>query len=107
MRPPILFVALVLAACSSSAVGPVTGVRTPAPVAAIAAQQAELKLDIIELTCHSCAGQVAEGTARIPGVQRVWAEILDHILVVRYDPTRLSEASLIAAIEMVVDGVVQ
>jgi hypothetical protein len=31
--------------------------------------------------------------------------MLDHILVVRYDPTRVSEAALIAAIDKVVDAV--
>jgi copper chaperone CopZ len=82
---------------------------TPPPVAAAAIapqpQGTELRLDVIELTCHSCAGQVAEGTARIPGVLHVSAEMLDHILVVRYDPTRVSEAALIAAIDKVVDAV--
>jgi len=52
------------------------------------------------------AGKVAAGTSRIPGVQRVSAEILEHILIVRYDPTQLTETALIAAIDKVVDAVV-
>jgi hypothetical protein len=78
----------------------------PAPLAAIAPQGTELRIDIVELTCHSCAGQVALGTSRIPGVLHVSAEMLDHILVVRYDPTQLNESALIAAIGKVVDAVV-
>jgi len=73
--------------------------------AAIAPREAELRIDVVELTCHSCAGQVAEGTARIPGVLHVSAEMLDHVLIVRYDPTRLTEAALTAAIDKVVDAI--
>jgi hypothetical protein len=47
---------------------------------------------------------VALGTSRIPGVRHVSAEMLEHILVVRYDPTQLSEPALIAAIDKVVDA---
>jgi len=79
----------------------------PAPLAAIAPQATELRIDIVELTCHSCAGQVALGTSRIPGVLNVSAEMLEHILVVKYDPTRLTESALIAAIDRVVDAVVE
>ena len=81
---------------------------TPLPVAAaaIAPQGTELRIDIVELTCHSCAGQVALGTSRIPGVLHVSAEMLDHILIVRYDATQLTETALIAAIDKVVDAVV-
>jgi len=99
-------------ACVSSATAVVhgtgTGTATPGPVAAaaIAPQGTELRIDIVELTCHSCAGQVALGTSRIPGVLHVSAEMLDHILVVRYDPTQLNESALIAAIDKVVDAVV-
>ncbi len=113
MRAAILLVAVIaLGACSATAAASVQPtVATPFPIpvkgAAVVVQQAELRLDVVELTCHSCAGQVAEGTARIPGVLRVSAEILDHMLVVRYDPSRLSEASLIAAIDRVVDSVAQ
>jgi copper chaperone CopZ len=78
----------------------------PVTAAAIVPQGTELRIDIVELTCHSCAGQVAAGTSRIPGVLHVSAEMLDHILVVRYDPTRLTESALIAAIDKVVDAVV-
>ena len=101
----LLFCALGAAACGPAAVAAGRATPLPAPVAAIAPREAELRLDVIELTCHSCAGQVAEGTARIPGVLHVSAEILDHLLVVRYDPTRLSESALIAAIDRVVDAV--
>ncbi len=99
--------ALVCASCVSSASAHVAE-RTPAPVvaAAIVPAGTELRMDIVELTCHSCAGQVANGTSRIPGVLRVSAEMLDHILVVRYDPTRLTETELIEAIGKVVDAVV-
>ena len=62
-------------------------------------------MDIVELTCHSCAGQVALGTSRIVGVLNVSAEMLEHILVVRYDPARVTEAALIDAINRVVDSV--
>ncbi len=82
---------------------------TPHPVtvaAAIVPQGTELRVDIIELTCHSCAGAVALGTSRIPGVLHVSAEMLEHILVVRYDPTLLTEAALMTAIDKVVDAVV-
>lgn len=101
----LLFCALAAAACVPAAVAADRATPRPPPVAAIAPREAELRLDVIELTCHSCAGQVAEGTARIPGVLHVSAEILDHLLVVRYDPTRLSESALIAAIDKVVDRV--
>ena len=80
--------------------------QPPAPLAAIAPQGTELRIDIVELTCHSCAGQVALGTSRIPGVLHVSAEMLDHVLIVRYDATQLSETALIAAIDKVVDAVV-
>src|SRR5260221_7125162 len=94
-------------ACAASAAPPVAFTPVPLPVkgAAIAVHEAELRLDVIELTCHSCAGQVAEGTARVPGVLHVAAAILEHTLVVKYDPTRLTEAALIAAIDKVVDSV--
>jgi copper chaperone CopZ len=78
----------------------------PAPLAAIVPLGTELRLDIIELTCHSCAGAVALGTSHIPGVLHVSAEMIDHILIVRYDPAQLTEAALTAAIDKVVDAVV-
>lgn len=109
MRAFILFAGLLLcASCASSATAVAHGTGTPHPVAAaaIAPQGTELRIDIVELTCHSCAGQVALGTSRIPGVLHVSAEMLDHILVVKYDPTQLNESALIAAIDKVVDAVV-
>ena len=106
MRAAILLFTVLLAACGTPAAGAVArATPPPAPAAAIVPHEAELRLDVVELTCHSCAGQVAEGTARIPGVLRVSAEMLDHVLIVRYDPTRLTEASLIAAIDKVVDAI--
>lgn len=106
MRAAILLVGLGLLAgiaCGSARSAPETG-HVPLPAAAIAPREAELRLDVAELTCHSCAGQVADGTARIPGVLRVSAQMLDHLLVVSYDPTRLTEAALIAGIDKVVDA---
>jgi len=106
MRAAILLFAVLAAACGTPAAATVArATPLPAPVAAIAPHEAELRLDVVELTCHSCAGQVAEGTARIPGVLRVSAEMIDHMLIVRYDPTRLTEASLIVAIDKVVDSI--
>jgi copper chaperone CopZ len=110
---PLCAVFLLGVACApegASAV-PRTGTgttRTPLPItaAAIVPQGTELRLDIVELSCHSCAGQVAAGTSHVPGVLRVSAEMLDHILVVRYDPTILTETALIDAIDKVVDAVV-
>ena len=78
----------------------------PGRLAAIAPEATELRLDIVELTCHSCAGAVALGTSRIPGVLHVSAEMLDHVLIVKYDATQLTETALIAAIDKVVDSVV-
>jgi len=107
VRAAILFAGLLLgASCASSGAPAAGGTPTPPPVtaAAIAPREAELRIDIVELTCHSCAGQVALGTSRIPGVRHVSAEMLDHILVVRYDPTQLTEPALIAAIDKVVDA---
>src|SRR5258708_27639303 len=101
VKRAILLVCGSLLSAACAAVAPPSSVTTPVPLpvkgAAIAVHQAELRLDVIELTCHSCAGQVAEGTARIPGVLHVSAAILEHTLVVTYDPTRLTEAALIAA----------
>lgn len=108
MRALILCVVVILGGACASATGPIP-LRTPpppAPLAAIAPEATELRLDIVELTCHSCAGQVALGTSRIPGVLHVSAEMLDHVLIVKYDATQLSEAALIAAIDKVVDAVV-
>jgi copper chaperone CopZ len=106
VRAAILLFTVLVTACGTSAAATVSRVTPlPAPVSAIAPREAELRLDVVELTCHSCAGQVAEGTARIPGVLGVSAEMLDHILIVRYDPTRLTEAALIAAIDKVVDAI--
>jgi copper chaperone CopZ len=98
-------------ACASSGTAAIQGTTSrtpppPAPLAAIAPEATELRLDIVELTCHSCAGAVALGTSRIPGVLHVSAEMLDHVLIVKYDATRLSETALIAAIDKVVDAVV-
>ena len=111
MRALILCVPFLLGvACASpTAVPGPAPIRTPppaAPLAAIAPLATELRLDIVELTCHSCAGQVALGTSRIPGVLHVSAEMLDHVLIVKYDATQLSETALIAAIDKVVDAVV-
>ncbi|HEV2249602.1 MAG TPA: heavy-metal-associated domain-containing protein [Candidatus Limnocylindria bacterium] len=92
---------------ASGAAGAERTPAPPAPLAAIAPQAAELRIDIVELTCHSCAGAVALGTSRIPGVLKVSAEMLDHILIVRYDPTRLTEPALMGAIDKVVDSVVR
>jgi copper chaperone CopZ len=99
---------LSILALSCSPFGTATAPRRAAEVApvagaAIAPRVAELRLDVIELSCHSCAGQIADGTSRIPGVLHVSAQILDRVLVVRYDPARLSEAALIVAIDKVVD----
>ena len=107
MRTAILFALLLATACGTPAAGAVRTPPPPAPLAVIAPQSTELRIDIVELTCHSCAGQVALGTARIPGVLNVSAEMLEHILVVRYDPTRLTETALIDAINKVVDAVVE
>lgn len=117
MRASILFVSLLFVpffvgvACASSGTAAIQGTTSrtpppPAPLAAIAPEATELRLDIVELTCHSCAGAVALGTSRIPGVLHVSAEMLDHVLIVKYDATRLSETALIAAIDKVVDAVV-
>jgi hypothetical protein len=109
VRASILFVALLLCGACASTTGAAVPLRTPpppAPLAAIAPQGTELRLDIVELTCHSCAGLVALGTSRIPGVLHVSAEMLDHVLIVRYDATQLTEPALIAAIDKVVDAVV-
>jgi hypothetical protein len=111
VRALFLFVPFLLCvACASTTAGPgPVSVRTPpppAPLGAIAPEATELRLDIVELTCHSCAGQVALGTSRIPGVLHVSAEMLDHVLIVKYDATQLSETALIAAIDKVVDAVV-
>jgi copper chaperone CopZ len=101
---------LVGVACVSSGTAAIHGTtRTPpppAPLAAIAPEATELRLDIVELTCHSCAGAVALGTSHIPGVLHVSAEMLDHVLIVKYDATQLTETALIAAIDKVVDAVV-
>lgn len=106
MRTAILFVLALATACGAPAAAAArTPPPPPAPPAAIAAHATELRIDIVELTCHSCAGQVALGTSRIAGVLNVSAEMLEHILVVRYDPTRLTEAALIDAINRVVDSV--
>jgi hypothetical protein len=110
MRAAILFVpflaAIACAAPAASAGQGTTRTQLPVTAAAIVPQGTELRLDIVELSCHSCAGQVALGTSRIPGVLHVSAEMLDHILVVRYDPTLLTEAALVAAIDKVVNAVV-
>ena len=110
MKAVILFAAFLLCgACAASATIVVHGTgATPLPVtaAAIVPQGTELRLDIVELSCHSCAGRVALGTSQIPGVLRVSAEMLDHILVVRYDPTIMTETALRDAIDKVVDAVV-
>ena len=114
MKAAFLCAAFLLCeACASSGSSAIQGTgtgttSTPLPVAAaaIVPQGTELRLDIAELSCHSCAGQVAAGTSRIPGVLAVSAEMLDHILVVRYDPRLLTETSLIVAIDNVVDAVV-
>jgi copper chaperone CopZ len=110
VRASFLCVLLLLCvACASPGTGATQGTRTPpppAPRAAIAPEATELRLDIVELTCHSCAGQVALGTSRIPGVLHVSAEMLDHVLIVKYDATQLTETALIAAIDKVVDAVV-
>ena len=107
MRAAILFALTVATACGAPAAAAVRTPPPPAPLSAIAPQATELRIDIVELTCHSCAGQVALGTSRIPGVLNVSAEMLEHILVVRYDPSRLTETALIDAIDKVVDAVVQ
>jgi copper chaperone CopZ len=106
VRATILLFVVLATACGAPAAATVAR-ATPLPAAApaIAPHEAELRLDVIELTCHSCAGQVAEGTARVPGVLHVSAEMLDHTLVVTYDPTRLTEAALTAAIDKVVDAI--
>lgn len=102
MRAAIL-IALLCVSCAAPAAAAQRTPRPPAVQAAIAPQEAELRLDLVELSCHSCAGFIADGTARIPGVLKVSAVMLDHLLVVRYDPARLSESALLAAIDKVVD----
>jgi copper chaperone CopZ len=105
MRAAILLVGILCVSCASAAAAAPAPAAPALPMAgaAIAPHEAELRLDVIELSCHSCAGQIADGTSRIPGVLRVSAQILDRVLVVKYDPTRLSEVALIAAIDRVVD----
>ena len=111
MKAAILCAVFLLSsACAPDVTRAAPGTKaTPRPLtvaAAIVPQGTELRLDIIELTCHSCAGAVALGTSRIPGVLHVSAEMLEHILVVRYDSTVLTEAALMTAIDTVVDAVV-
>jgi copper chaperone CopZ len=106
MKAAILFAVLCVSCGSAAASAAQRTPVPPAPIAAIAPQGTELRIDIIELTCHSCAGQVANGTSRIPGVLHVSAEMLAHVLIVRYDATLLTEPALIAAIDTVVDSVV-
>jgi hypothetical protein len=111
MKAAFLFAVFLLGSACAPIGGPVaqgtTGTPHPVTVAAaIVPQGTELRIDIIELTCHSCAGAVALGTSRIPGVLHVSAEMLEHILVVRYDATLLTEAALMTAIDKVVDAVV-
>jgi len=109
MKAAFLLAAVLLCgACAATVTTAIPVTKTPLPItaAAIVAQGTELRLDIVELSCHSCAGQVAAGTSQIRGVLRVSAEMLDHILVVRYDPTILTETALIDAIDKVVDSVV-
>jgi copper chaperone CopZ len=104
MRAAILLVGILSVSCASAAAAPApVAPALPMAGAAIAPHEAELRLDVVELSCHSCAGQIADGTSRVPGVLRVSAQILDRVLVVKYDPTRLSEVALIAAIDRVVD----
>jgi copper chaperone CopZ len=107
MRAAILL-SLALAACASPGAAGAPG-TPPGPVgqAAIAPRAAELRLEVQELSCHSCAKKVADGTAAVPGVLHVSTAILEHTLAVKYDPTRLTEAALIAAIDKVVESVVQ
>jgi len=104
VRAPILLAAALLSvSCASSTAVTVAGLtRAPAAPALIAPRQAELRLDVIELSCHRCAGKIAAGTARIPGVLHVAAAIVERKLVVTYGPTRLNEAALISAIDRVV-----
>lgn len=105
MRAAILLVAILCVSCASAAAAaPAPAARAlPMAGAAIAPHEAELRLEVVELACHSCAGQIADGTSRIPGVVRVSAQISDRVLIVKYDPTRLSETALIAAVDKVVD----
>jgi copper chaperone CopZ len=104
MRAAILLVGILSVSCASAAAAPApVAPALPMAGAAIAPHEAELRLDVVELSCHSCAGQIADGTSRVPGVLRVSAQILDRVLVVKYDPTRLTEVALIAAIDRVVD----
>lgn len=107
MRTAILFVLALATACGAPAAAVARTPPPPAPPAAIAPRSTELRIDIVELTCHSCAGQVALGTSRIPGVLQVSAEMLEHILVVRYDPTLLTETALVDAINRVVDSLAE
>jgi hypothetical protein len=110
MKAAILCAVFLLSAACAPGGNLAAGTKTtPRPVtvaAAVVPQVTELRMDIVELTCHSCAGAVALGTSRIPGVLHVSAEMLEHILVVRYDPTLLTEAALMTAIDQVVDAVV-
>jgi copper chaperone CopZ len=113
VRAPILVAAVLLAACGSAVPPSVAG--APAPVAnarpaaapAIAARDVELTFDIVELLCHTCAGQIAAGAQRIPGVTRVSADMLDHRLIVRFDPAVTTERQVVAAIDKVVDSIAQ
>jgi hypothetical protein len=107
VRTAILLLALVLAACADPAAA--ARPRQPAPPvpAAIAPHAAELRLDLVELGCRTCAGRIAAGTARVPGVLHVSAATLEHTLAVTYDPTTLTATALIAAIDKVVDSVAQ
>jgi copper chaperone CopZ len=108
VRAPILCAAILLAACGPAA-APAAHPAVPAPAAppAVAARDVELTFDIVELLCHTCAGQIASGAERIPGVTHVAADMLGHTLVVRFDPSITNEQRVSAAIDKVVDSIAQ
>lgn len=107
MRAPILVAALLLAACGPATVAASVPAPRPAAAPAIAPRDVELSFDIVELLCHTCAGQIASGAERIPGVTHVAADMLGHKLLVRFDPAVTTEQQVAAAIDKVVDSIAQ
>jgi len=70
--------------------------RAPAPDAGIDAQ---LSLPVVGMTCASCVNRIERFLGRADGVSTAMVNLATERASVRYDPSRIDRAGIVAAIE--------
>ncbi|MEK7253601.1 MAG: heavy-metal-associated domain-containing protein [Bacteroidota bacterium] len=74
-------------------------VTAQANAAATPAKEQSCKLKITGMTCGGCANRVSTALGKVDGVLSEEVQYPGDVAVVKYDPTRTNEKSLVTAVE--------